>query len=422
MIPDVGALGGIMSAIAFELPDDVNDAIEGLLAFARQEVLPRHDQHAELLEDGRKKYAEDGRISPEVQSIIRDVRMAASKAGFFQMCVPEHLGGGGLGMQAYYGGWQALFHMCGPKNWLMLYCISHWAFGPSRLLEKVTDKARDEILEPLMSGAKGMCFGLSEPGAGSDASMIRTKAVPDGDGWVIEGRKIWTTNSPTADYCILFAVTDPERAKRKKGGITAFLVPTNGQGFEVQRIVKLFGHVGGDEAELRFEGLRVEPWQVVGELHEGFATALYGVSLGRVYNSARAVGTARWAVEQALEYCKQREAFGHPIAEYQGVTFPLASSAMELHAAHLMGLNAARLLDAGNPAVKELSMTKAFSVETGVRAVDRAMQTHGAMGFTNELGLSEAWHNLRIINVADGTNEILRRTIIQRMLKGDLDL
>ncbi len=230
------------------------------------------------------------------------------------------------------------------------------------------------------------------------------------------------TSKPVADYCIVFAVTDPERAKAKKGGISAFLVPTDATGFEVQRIVKMFGQIGGDEAELRFEGLRVEPWQLVGELHEGFATALYGVSLGRVYNSARAVGTGRWALELAIEYSQARESFGKTISEYQGVTFPLASSAMELHAAHLMGLNAAKLLDSGAPAVKELSMTKAFSVEIGVKAVDRAMQTHGAMGFTNEVGLSEAWHNLRIINVADGTNEILRRTIVQRLMKGDLDL
>lgn len=411
-----------MAAVAFELPDEVKDVVEGLQAFARKEVLPRHEKHRDLLEDDRRKYAEDGRISPDVMELVREVRMAAAEAGYYQMCVPESLGGGGLGMQAYYAGWQALFHMCGPHNWLMVYAISHWAFGPSRLLEKVTDRARDEILEPLMSGRKGMCFGLSEPGAGSDASMIRTRAVPDGDGWVIEGRKIWTTNSPTADYCIIFAVTDPERAKAKKGGISAFLVPTDAPGFEVQRVVKMFGHIGGDEAELRFEGLRVEPWQLVGELHQGFETALYGVSLGRVYNSARAVGTGRWALELAIEYSRTREAFGQAIAEYQGVTFPLASSAMELHAAHLMGLNAAKLLDSGAPAIKELSMTKAYSVEVGVKAVDRAMQTHGAMGFTNEVGLSDAWHSLRIINVADGTNEILRRTIVQRLLKGDLDL
>ena len=142
----------------------------------------------------------------------------------------------------------------------------------------------------------------------------------------------------------------------------------------------------------------------------------------QIYNSARSVGYGRWALEAAVEFSKIRNAFGQPIAEYQGITFPLADSAMDLHAAHLMGINAAMLLDAGKPAIKELSMTKAFSVQKGLTAVDRAIQTHGAMGFTNELGLTEAWQALRVVNVADGTNEILKKTIAQRLQKGDLSL
>ncbi|MPZ35332.1 MAG: hypothetical protein GEV13_30885 [Rhodospirillales bacterium] len=124
----------------------------------------------------------------------------------------------------------------------------------------------------------------------------------------------------------------------------------------------------------------------------------------------------------ALRYTQQREAFGKPIAEYQGVTFPLAEAAMELHAAHLMALNAAALIDRGERAVKELSMAKAYAVEIGARALDRAIQTHGAMGFTNELGLVHAWQDVRSVNVADGTNEVLRRTIVQRLLAGDTEL
>jgi len=161
---------------------------------------------------------------------------------------------------------------------------------------------------------------------------------------------------------------------------------------------------------------------VVGEIGKGFNAALYGVSLGRIYNSARSVGYGRWALEAAVEFSKIRNAFGQPISDYQGVTFPLADSAMDLHAAHLMGINAAMLLDAGEPAIKELSMTKAFSVQKGLAAVDRAIQTHGAMGFTNELGLTEAWQALRVVNVADGTNEILKKTIAQRLQKGDVAL
>ena len=407
-----------MSAIAFDIPEDILAMREGLRAFAEAEILPRHEANLDLFEDQRRLYDSDGRFSEELLNLIGEVRRAASKTGYYQMCVPEELGGGGLGHLAYFVGFEELFHTCGPQNWLMLYAVSHWAFGPSRLLEKLTERARDEMLAPMMAGEKSMCFGLSEPGAGSDASRITTRAVPDGDGWRITGRKVWTSNSPVADYCVVFAVTDPDT----RGGISAFLVPTDAPGFEIQRIIKLFGHIGGDEAELTLDDVRVEPWQLVGDLHKGFAAALYGVSLGRIYNSARAVGYGRWALEQALDYAGVRKAFGKTISEFQGVTFPLAESATELHAAHLMALNAATLLDRGDAAVKELSMAKAYAVQVGYKAVDRAMQTHGAMGFTNELGLYHAWHALRIVNVADGTNEILNRTIVQRLMKGDREL
>jgi acyl-CoA dehydrogenase len=340
--------------------------------------------------------------------------MASADAGFFSLCVPQALGGAGLSHLAYYVAWEALFHQCGPKNWLMLYALAHWAFGPSKLLEQISERAQTEYLPDLIAGRKSMCFGLTEPDAGSDASRLQTKAVADGQGWRISGRKIWTTNAPIADYCIVFAKMDE--------GISAFMIPTDSDGFLIQRIIKLFGHIGGDEAEIALSDVYVEPWQVVGEIGKGFNAALYGVSLGRIYNSARSVGYGRWALEAAVEFSKIRTAFGQPISEYQGVTIPLADSAMDLHAAHLMGINAAMLLDAGEPAVKELSMTKAFSVQKGLTAVDRAIQTHGAMGFTNELGLTEAWQALRVVNVADGTNEILKRTIAQRLQKGDVAL
>lgn len=411
-----------MSAIAFQLPEDVDQIRDGIRQFALSEVIPRHEKNLDLFEDARKKFDEDGRLSAPVRELIREIRMASAEAGYYHMCVPEHLGGGGQGMQAYYACWQELFHTCGPQNWMMLYALAHWAFGPSRLLEKVTERARDECLAPLMSGDKSMCFALSEPGAGSDASMIKTKATATDGGWLINGRKIWISNGPIADYCVIFAITDSELAAQKKGGISAFIVPTDAPGFNMQRVVKLFGHIGGDEAELYFEDLYVEPWQVVGDLHNGFSAALYGVSLGRIYNSARAVGLGRWSLELALEYAKTREAFGKSISNYQGVMFPLVESATELHAAHLMGLNSTKLLDEGHPAIKELSMTKSYSVQIGLRAIDRAMQAHGAMGLTNELGLSEAWQYLRIINIADGSNEILSKTISQKLLQGDTDL
>jgi alkylation response protein AidB-like acyl-CoA dehydrogenase len=411
-----------MTAIAFDIPEEIRAARDGLLTFGEKEVLKRHNQYSDLLSDPRKTFDESGRFNEPVIALIKEVRMASANAGYYHMCVPEALGGAGLGHLAYYVCWEALFRSLGPTNWLLVYALAHWAFGPSRLLEKMTSEAQKRILPTLMNGSESMCFGLSEPNAGSDATMIKTRAEKTATGWKLNGRKIWTSNAPIADYCVIFAVTDPDKVSQKKGGISAFVVPTSSPGFHLQRVIRLFGHIGGDEAELVFEDLEVEPWQLLGDINQGFNAALYGVSLGRIYNSARSVGYGRWALNLALDYAGTREAFGSTIDKNQGVTFPLAESATELHAAHLMGINAACLLDSDQLAVKELSMTKAFSVQVGFRAIDQAIQTHGGMGLTNELGLTEAWHTLRIINIADGTNEILNRTIAQRLLKGDREL
>lgn len=411
-----------MSAIGFQLPEDVVAVCDGVMRFVEAEVLPRLERNHALLNDPRLTYAADGRYAPEVRALIREVRMASAAAGYYAMCAPVAIGGGGLGHLAYYVAWEAVYRRIGGHSILTPWVIAHWAFGPSAMLTQATPEAQARCLDAMVTGRTSMCFGLSEPGAGSDASMIKTRAVNDGDGWRITGRKLWTTNSPTAEWCIVFAVTDPGKAQRKSGGISGFLVPTDAEGFEVESVVRLFGHPGGHEGALVLENIRVEPWQLVGTLDDGFKLALYGVSLGRIYNSARAVGQGRWAIEKALDYVKQREAFGAKIAEYQGVSFPLARAATELHAAHLMGLNAAMLLDSDERAVKELSMAKAYAVQVGYRAVDQAIQAHGAMGLTNEVGLVHALQDLRIINIADGTNEILARTIAQRLLAGDIEL
>ena len=408
--------------IALDIPDEIMAVREGVEAFVNTEVIKRHEKNQDLLSDQRRLYDRDGRICDEALALIREVRMASAKAGYYNMCVPKEIGGAGMGYLAYYVAWEQIYRMCGGPYWLATHVISHWAFGPSPVLMKVSPEAGEKMLAPMLTGEKSMCFGMSEPGAGSDATMIKTRATPEGDGWRINGRKIWISNAPYADYAIIFAITDPERAEKRRGGISAFLIETDVPGFEIESIVRMYGEIGGNEGAVVLDDIRVGPKQLVGELHEGFKIGMLGVSLGRVYNSARAVGLARWALGLAVDYAKIREAFGHSISEYQGVMFPLAESAMEVHAAHLMGLNATMLLDRGDRAIKELSMAKAYSVEVCEKAVDRAIQTHGAIGFTNEIGLTEAWKPLRLINVADGTNEILRRTISQRMLRGDMDI
>lgn len=412
-----------MSAIGFPMPVGMDEILEGLDAFLEVEVIARYEKNRELFENPRRVFTESGRYSDEIIDTMRAVRMASAEAGYFNISVPEELGGHGMGYLAYYLCLEQIFRRCGGHIWFGQYAISHWAFGPSLVLNGLTEEARERVLPDMIAGRTMMCFGMSEPDAGSDAMRLRSTAdpLPEG-GWCLNGRKIWTSHAPIADWMIVLAITDRDQAAARKGGISAFMVPMDSPGVSVERVIRMWGELGGSEAETAFSDVHIEPWQLVGELGRGFRIGMQGVSLGRMFNSARGLGMARWALEMAIEYTKERVAFGSPLMEYQGVAFPLADSATELHAAHLMALNAAMLLDSGQPAIKELSMAKMMAVRAGTRAVDRAMQTHGAMGFTNELGLTEAYRSLRLVNVADGTNEILLRTIFGRLVHGDTDL
>jgi len=404
------------------IPSELQELVDAMEGFIRAEVLGRHEAHAQLLDDPRRHFDESGRFVPEVVEMIRDLRAASSEAGFFNLAVPEHMGGAGLGYLAYYLAWERIYTLCEPRHWLAQFAISHWAYGPSVALDGLSEVAREKVWPELLSGRAILCFGMSEPDAGSDAMAMRTRAERVDDGWVLNGRKIWTTHAPIADWMIVLAVTDPEASAARKGGISAFLVPTDAQGLDVHNIIRMWGDIGGTEGETSFTDVRVEPWQLVGEEGKGFTVAMKGVSLGRVYNSARAVATGTWALRKAIDYSVERRTFGSPIADHQAVSHPLAEAAARLHAAHLVAINTARLLDAGRPARKEIAIMKYLAVEAANLAVDRAIQTHGAIGFTNELGFIDALRSFRSLRVADGADEILLRTVFSHLRKGDVEL
>jgi acyl-CoA dehydrogenase len=399
------------------------DILEGLRAFIRSIVVPLHEKETAVLEDPRGRYGLDGRYSPEALGLMRQVRMESAAAGYYTMLVPESLGGGGLGPTMLYDVWEDIHHQFGPKLWLAHHTVAHWAKGPSPALRLADPDFIAPYLPDLLSGDKTMCFAMSEPDAGSDAWRMRTRATPTGDGgWAITGTKQWISNGSIADLALVLAVTNPELAATRRGGVTAFLVPTVDEGFHVDSTIKMFGHLGGHEAILSFDDLRVGPDQIVGELDRGFEVGLGNVATGRIYNSGKSVGLARWGLEQAASYTTERQAFGVPISKHQGVTFPLAESAMEIAAAHALGVQCAQRLEDGVATTEEIAMAKAFSTEVGVRALDRVIQVHGAMGFTAELGLTEAWEMLRLLLVADGTAEILRRVVGRGLTSGSLVL
>jgi acyl-CoA dehydrogenase len=394
------------------------DVLQGLSAFIDQEVVPVEEEHREHLDDPAWAYGRGGAYSAELQALMRAVRMKSARAGYYSALCPSEIGGGGLGPVANVTMWEFIYHRYGPGRILPYQALAHWATGPSFLFEHVTPALRDQVLDRIISGEATTCFAMSEPEAGSDAWSMTTRAVRDGDFFLLNGTKQWITNSPYAAFAMVFAVTDDDLRRNRGGGISCFLVPTDTPGFSVDSVIKMFGHVGGDEAIISFHDIRVPAEALVGRLHRGFDLALGGVSLGRMYNAGRCIGLARWALEQATAYAKGRRAFGHPIADYQGISFQLADCAMDIYATKAMALDCARRLERGDSPLRDMAILKAYSTEMCCRVYDRCMQVLGGMGLTNETRLYDGWHQARSVRVADGSSEIMRRNVASYLLKG----
>jgi acyl-CoA dehydrogenase len=401
---------------------ELNDIVRGVHAFVDSVVVPMESANSGLLEDPRSLYGTDGKMVGAARALRREVRMRSAEAGYYTLFASTDLGGAGLGMRALFTIWESLYHRCGPGRILPYDAIGHWTSGPGLILENVSQGQAPDVVDDVMSGRKMMCFGMSEPDAGSDAWAIRTRATPDGNDWRLSGTKQWTTNGPTADFILVFAVTDDVERRTKKGGITAFLVPMNSPGVSVDSVVKLFGEIGGKEAIVSFNDTPVRHAQIVGEIGQGMRLGLSGVGIGRIYNAARGVGLGRWALERSIAYADIRTTFGAKIGDNQGIQFPLAETGMELYAASTMALDCADRLDSGIASLKELAMVKAYATETWFRAFDRAIQVHGGMGLTNEVRLVDGFMQARIARIADGSAEMMRRAIWRELQRGDVQI
>ena len=211
--------------------DRVDDILEGLEQFVDSTLIPLETKHEALFSNHRKLFAEDGSFSLEARQIKQEARLKAAEAGFFTMCVPTELdGGGGQGALLHFLAWERLYNKYGPARLLPYESIAHWARGPSHIFCEASKELRDTIVPRITSGEQTICFSLSEPDAGSDSWNIRTSAEQTADGWTLNGTKQWSTNGPSADYALVFAVTDREAVQQRKGGVTAFLVPADSPG------------------------------------------------------------------------------------------------------------------------------------------------------------------------------------------------
>ena len=287
----------------FTIDSDTQAIAEALLRFVEREVLPLEEQHHELLGSERTMFDAQGRYVPEVLALRRQVRMRSAELGFYNLFGAESLGGGGQGGLAMAHIQEALNHRFGPGHPLVQTVVisSPFTNGLSPVLRYLKPEVFALYGAGIASGEKTLCFGLSEPDAGSDVFGMKTRAVRDGDEWVITGTKQWITNSPYADYAMVFALTDPEAAARHKGGVTGFFVDTRTPGFTVPRVINTMGHLGGDTGVVVLDGVRVRDEYRLGEVGRGLAVAMDGVNAGRMGMAASCLGLARWALDQAVE-------------------------------------------------------------------------------------------------------------------------
>jgi acyl-CoA dehydrogenase len=405
----------------FDPPSEWGEIGDSLIRFVDREVAPLEHEHRRLLASERSVYTEDGRYAPAVAALRRHVRMRSAELGFYTAFSAESLGGGGLGAQAACHVQERLNAHVGPSRHLIQTVVlpSPFTNGLSPVLRHLDPAVFAGVQPAISSGDKTMCFGLSEPDAGSDVFGMRTRAVRDGDDWVITGTKQWITNAPYADYAMVFAITDDEQARARRGGITGFFLPTDTPGFSVPSAIPTMGHLGADIGIVALDRVRVPDRHRLGPVDRGLAVALEGVNAGRLSMAASCLGLARWALDQALAYARVRKTFGQPIAEHQAVQTMLADCAIDIYGVKSTIRHCAWLVDEGRPATKEVAIVKAASTEMLGRVMDRCIQVHGAMGLTNELRLEEGYRFARTMRIPDGTSEIQRRTIARRLLDGD---
>jgi acyl-CoA dehydrogenase len=424
-----------MAATDTGIPEDIRDIVKasvtGIQQFVDSEVLPMEREMGDVLTDERKFFDAKGQAVPAVLEARKQVRMKSASAGYYGMFAPEVVGGGGLGARIMVFLEEGMYRKYGPgrplitwaKGFLSQPTIASFVDGPSHMLVGVTDSVRKEFLPQIAGGEKMVCFALSEANAGSDVWGVQTKAKRDGDDWIINGSKQWITNSPYADYAIVFAVTNEQMVAERKGGISAFFVETTAPGYTFDGVLPVMGHTGGDCGSMTFDNVRVPADRLVGALDQGFQVAMFGISEGRVSISANCIGMCEYALDRSLEYSQQRMSFGKPISEYQAIQFMLADMAMDIYTMKYMVLQTAALVEAfpqtGRMPVKEISIAKAYAVEKTQECYDRAIQVHGGMGLTNELTLNEGFRIARTLRIPDGTGEIQRRTIARQMLRGD---
>ena len=382
--------------------------------------------------------AEQGAIVATIREFVdRDVMPVASKLehadefpsalveqmkelGLFGVTIPTEYGGLGLDLTTY-----ALIQVELSRGWMSLSGVLNTHFISAWMINTFgTEEQRERYLPRMATGELRFAYSMTEPHAGSDVQAIRTRAVREGNEYVITGQKMWVTNGLRAGAVMLLAKTDPD-ADPPHRGMTAFIVEKEPgraslPGLTISPPIKKLGYKGVETVELVFDGLRTPTTSVLGgEAGEnaGFKYFMGGIELGRVNIAARAVGIATRAFEEAIRYAQEREAFGKPIAHHQVIQLKLAQMATKIEAARLLMLQAAQKKDAGERADLEAGMAKLFATETAEEVALEAMRIHGGYGYSQEFVVERLYRDAPVLILGEGSNEIQQLVIARRLLE-----
>lgn len=377
----------------FELNDEQRDLQQAVREFARKEIAP-------FVMDWDEQQLWPG-----------DVVAMLGKMGLLGMIFPAELGGAGLGYIEYS---LAIEELARVDASVALIVAAHNSLCCNHIYLAGSAGQKQQYLPRLARGEWIGCWSLTEPGAGSDAGGTRTTAVRDGDHWVLNGAKTFTTNGRHADICVAMAVTTRERGKH---GISAFLVEKGTPGFHAGKKENKLGMRASDTSEVVFEDCRLPADHLLGQEGEGFVDALRILDGGRISIAALAVGMAQGALDAARNYALQRKQFGKAIAEFQAIQWKLADMATEIEAARLLTRQAAWLKDQGQPVTRASAMAKLFAGEVAVKAASECVQIHGGYGFIKDYPAEKFYRDAKLCTIGEGTSEIQRLVIARDLLK-----
>jgi acyl-CoA dehydrogenase len=387
----------------------VRELRERIVEFMERHVLPVEE----------RALAEADLVRPGVPypPVLVALREKAKAAGLWNLFLPDSEHGAGLANWEYG-------ILCEEMGRSLIAPAAFNCAAPDTgnmeiLAEFGTPEQKRRWLEPLLAGEIRSCFSMTEPEvAGSDPTLIRTRAVRDGDEWVVNGHKWFTSGAVGASVAIVMAVTDPEAAPHLRASM--ILVPLDAPGFHLVRPVPVMGHAGGGgHCEIRYEDCRVPAENVLGPVGAGFVIAQARLGPGRIHHCMRAIGGAERALEMMCRRANSRVAFGGPLAEKQFVQDMVATSRMEIEQARLLVLYAAWKMDTvgKKEARREISMIKVVAANVFMQVLDRAIQVHGALGVSDDTPLARMWREGRMLRLADGPDEVHKQVIARRELR-----